>query len=146
MVQPFCLARARRHHRLRRAGPVIAIAALSLSAAPALAAAAVSAAPPPPAHSNPPAVVGGAIQEEWTATDGASLSATLTGWAQRAGWTVVWETDDDFRLAAGGALEGDFPTAAGGLIEAFSHARPRLRAIFYAGNKVLRVWTERNEP
>ncbi len=113
---------------------------------PALAAAAVSAAPPPPAHSSPPAVVSSAIQEEWTATDGASLSTTLTGWAQRAGWTVVWETDDDFRLSAGGALEGDFPTAAGGLIEAFSHARPRLRAIFYAGNKVLRVWTERNEP
>ncbi len=113
---------------------------------PALAAAAVSAAPPPPAHSNPPAVVSSAIQEEWTATADASLSTTLTGWAQRAGWTVVWETDDDFRLSAGGALEGDFPTAAGGLIEAFSHARPRLRAIFYAGNKVLRVWTERNEP
>jgi hypothetical protein len=98
-----------------------------------LAAAAVSAAPPPPAHSSPPAVVSRAIQEEWTATDGASLNTTLTGWAQRAGWTVVWETDDDFRLAAGGVLDGDFPTAAGGLTEAFSHARPRLRAMFPTG-------------
>lgn len=109
-----------------------------------LAAAAVSAAPPPP--SNAPAAASMAIQEQWTATDGASLSATLTGWAQRAGWTVVWETDDDFRLAAGATLAGDFQTAAGGLIEAFNHARPRLRAIFYGGNRVLRVWTERSEP
>lgn len=111
-----------------------------------LAAAVVSAAPPPPATSGPPAAVQQAIQEQWTASDGASLSATLTGWAQRAGWTVVWETDDDFRLAAGATLDGDFPTAAGGLIQAFSHARPRLRAVFYGGNRVLRVWTERNEP
>lgn len=111
-----------------------------------LAAAAVSSAPSqaPPAGS--PAKPARSIQEQWTATDGASLSTTLTGWAQRAGWTVVWETDDDFRLAAGATLDGDFPTAAGGLIEAFSPARPRLRAIFYAGNRVLRVWTERNEP
>jgi hypothetical protein len=111
-----------------------------------LAAAAVSSAPPLSTTSNPPAAVQKAIDEQWAATVDASLSTTLTGWAQRAGWTVVWETDDDFRLAAGATLEGDFPTAAGGLIEAFSHARPRLRAVFYAGNKVLRVWTERNEP
>jgi type IV pili sensor histidine kinase/response regulator len=111
-----------------------------------LAAAAMSAAPPPPATSRPSVAVSSAVQEQWTATDGASLSTTLTGWAQRSGWTVVWETDDDFRLAAGATLEGDFPTAAGGLVEAFSHARPRLRAVFYAGNRVLRVWTERNEP
>ena len=116
-----------------------------------LAAAALSAAPQPSAApravpASLPGVVQTSIQEQWTATDGASLSTTLTSWAQRVGWTVVWETDDDFRLAAGATLEGDFPTAAGGLIEAFSHARPRLRAIFYAGNSVLRVWTERNEP
>ena len=111
-----------------------------------LLAAALSATPPAVAPSPVPDAVLKPIQEQWTATDGASLSATLTGWAQRAGWTVVWETDDDFRLAAGATLQGDFPTAADGLIEAFSHARPRLRAIFYAGNKVLRVWTERNEP
>jgi type IV pili sensor histidine kinase/response regulator len=111
-----------------------------------LAAAAVSAAPTPSAAAGPPAAVQKGIQEQWTASDGAPLSTTLTGWAQRAGWTVVWETDDDFRLAAGATLDGDFQTAAGGLIEAFSHARPRLRAIFYAGNRVLRVWTERNEP
>lgn len=111
-----------------------------------LAAAAVSSAPPAPTASGPPGLAPPSIQEQWTATDGASLSTTLTGWAQRAGWTVVWETDDDFRLAAGATLDGEFPKAAGGLIEAFSHARPRLRAIFYAGNKVLRVWTERDEP
>ena len=111
-----------------------------------LAATAVSAAPPPAAPSSGPAVVQIPIQEQWTATENASLSTTLTAWAQRAGWTVVWETDDDFRLAAGATLEGDFPTAAGRLIEAFSQARPRLRAIFYAGNKVVRVWTERSEP
>lgn len=111
-----------------------------------LAAGAVLAAPTPSAAAGPQGGVQKGIQEQWTASDGAALSATLTGWAQRAGWTVVWETDDDFRLAAGAILQGDFQTAAGGLIEAFGHARPRLRATFYGGNRVLRVWTERNEP
>jgi hypothetical protein len=113
---------------------------------PLLAAAAMSAASTASSRPAPPPDLKMAIQEQWTAIDGAALSATLTGWALRAGWTVVWETDDDFRLAAGATLDGDFPTAAGGLVEAFGHARPRLRAIFYGGNKVLRVWTERNEP
>ena len=110
------------------------------------AAAVVFAAPLPAAPASPPAVAVQSIQEQWTANQDASLSTTLTGWAQRAGWTVVWETDDDFRLAAGATLVGDFPTAAGHLVESFGQARPRLHAIFYAGNRVLRVWTERSEP
>ena len=57
-----------------------------------LAAAAMSAASSPSANPAPAPPVQTAIQEQWTATDGAALSATLTGWAQRAGWTVVWET------------------------------------------------------
>jgi hypothetical protein len=111
-----------------------------------LAVAALSATSAPAAPLSAPVAAVEPIQEQWTATDGAPLSATLTGWAERAGWTVVWETDDDFRLAASATLEGDFATSAGRLIEAFSRARPRLRAVFYAGNKVLRVWTERDEP
>ena len=123
-----------------------------------LAAATASASPPlPTAMPTPAAAAVGAttaatpdsgmvVEEDWTATADAPLSATLAGWAERAGWKLVWESDSDFRLAAGATITGDFPSAAGQLIDAFSHTRPRLRAVFYAGNKVLRVWTERTEP
>lgn len=119
---------------------------LALLASAAVSAVAPTSAPPgvPPAPTKGAATL--AIEEQWTASSGAALSATLTSWAQRAGWTVVWETEDDFRLAAGATLDGDFPTVADRLIQAFGNARPRLRAVFYGGNKVLRVWTERNEP
>lgn len=111
-----------------------------------VAAAAMSAAPLPPPTTLSAAPTAQPIQEQWTVLTDASLSATLSGWAQRAGWKVVWETDDDFHLAAGANVAGDFPAAATQLIDAFSHSRPRLRAIFYNTNRVLRVWTERNEP
>ena len=86
------------------------------------------------------------IVQSWHIPPGASLSQVLGGWAERAGWTLVWETNTDFRLAAGGTVEGDFQTAATQLIEAFGQGRPRLRAALYDGNRVLRVWTERGEP
>lgn len=86
------------------------------------------------------------IVDIWTANEGASLSDTLATWAQRAKWKVIWETDSDFRLAASGDFEGSFEDAAQKLIQAFGRTRPRLRATFYRGNAVLRVWAERAEP
>lgn len=86
------------------------------------------------------------IVDIWTANEGASLSDTLATWAQRAKWKVIWETDSDFRLAASGDFEGSFEDAAQKLIQAFGRTRPRLRATFYRGNSVLRVWAERAEP
>lgn len=89
---------------------------------------------------------GTGIVDIWTANEGATLSDTLATWAQRAKWKVIWETDSDFRLAASGDFEGNFEDAAQKLIQAFGRTRPRLRATFYRGNSVLRVWAERAEP
>lgn len=86
------------------------------------------------------------IVDIWTANEGAALSDTLASWSERAGWKLIWESDSDFRLAAGGQFEGDFQDASQRLIEAFGRTRPRLRASFYGGNTVLRVWAERAEP
>lgn len=93
-----------------------------------------------------PTTGGGGIVDIWTANEGASLSDTLATWAQRAKWKVIWETDSDFRLAASGDFEGSFEDAAQKLIQAFGRTRPRLRATFYRGNAVVRVWAERAEP
>lgn len=92
------------------------------------------------------AQAGPAIVDIWTAAEGATLSDTLASWAERSGWKLIWESDSDFRLAAGGQFEGAFQDASQHLIEAFGRTRPRLRATFYGGNLVLRVWAERAEP
>lgn len=122
-----------------------ALAGLALSPVPA---AADTIAQPTPGTASAPAPASDAlgIVDVWTANEGATLSDTLSGWSSRAGWKLIWESDSDFRLAAGGQFEGDFQDAAQGLIEAFGRTRPRLRATFYAGNSVLRVWAERAEP
>lgn len=127
--------------------PRCAIASLALIAIPLPAAAAstvetVSTAPAATAD----AAAMPAIVDIWTANEGATLSDTLASWAERSGWKVIWETDSDFRLAAAGQFEGQFQDAAQRLIEAFGRTRPRLRATFYGGNSVLRVWAERAEP
>jgi hypothetical protein len=86
------------------------------------------------------------FEEVWFVSEGQNLSDALGGWAQRAGWKLIWEADTDFRLGASGEFSGSFDRAASTLITAFGRSKPRLRANFYEGNKVLRVWIERAEP
>jgi hypothetical protein len=86
------------------------------------------------------------LEEVWSVSEGQNLSDALAGWAQRAGWKLIWEADTDFRLGASGEFSGSFDRAASTLITAFGRSKPRLRANFYEGNKVLRVWIERAEP
>ena len=86
------------------------------------------------------------FEEVWSVSEGQNLSDALGGWAQRAGWKLIWEADTDFRLGASGEFSGTFDRAASTLIAAFGRSKPRLRANFYEGNKVLRVWIERAEP
>ena len=86
------------------------------------------------------------FEEVWSVSEGQNLSDALGGWAQRAGWKLIWEADTDFRLGASGEFSGSFDRAASTLITAYGRSKPRLRANFYEGNKVLRVWIERAEP
>lgn len=109
------------------------------AAAVAAVPAAQSVAAPNPQESGP------AIEDVWQASANSSLAATLSGWADRAGWKLVWESDTDFKLAAGATVSGDFETAAQKLLGSFRNTHPRLKAVIYRGNRVLRVWAERVE-
>ena len=86
------------------------------------------------------------VTEDWAVVADTPLSTTLHGWADRAGWKVVWESDADFRLAAAATVTGDFEMAAQKLLGSFRATQPRLKAVFYRGNRVLRIWAERAEP
>ena len=125
-----------------------ALGVAGLSAASFASSAAAQTVPAQTAAATIPAVDPGqgAVVDIWSANEGATLSDTLAGWAQRAKWKLIWESDSDFRLAANGDFEGSFEDAAQKLIEAFGRTRPRLRATFYGGNAVIRVWAERAEP
>lgn len=110
--------------------PATAVAPPAASQSP-LATAPVPAAP----IVEPPVVV----EETWTAAVGKSLRDVLRTWGDRAGWTIVWQSDRDYPVDAQATFTGDFATAASHLLDGFATAVPAPYAHFYKGNQVLLV-------
>lgn len=77
----------------------------------------------------------------WEAHQGLRLQEVLTAWAACEGWTVHWQTDRQYVLAASATIPGDFLTAAADLIGAFGQANPPAFGEFFQANKVLVVST-----
>ena len=67
-----------------------------------------------------------------------TLRGVLEDWAARAGWTLVWETERDWRLGAPAAYEGGFLEAADLLLSGPATSRA-LDARAYAANRHLVV-------
>lgn len=78
-----------------------------------------------------------APQAEWVVSSGASLHAVLEEWAQRADWTLVWESEYVYELTSSAKFSGDFVTAAAELLRSMQDVRPVVTAEFHQGNKVL---------
>lgn len=76
---------------------------------------------------------------EWDVREGETLSTLLRRWGAEAGFTIVYETPNDYILQANVVLRGTFPEAAGEVIESFANAQPPIAADFYIGNRVLVV-------
>lgn len=100
-------------------------------------------------------VAGNLPSRTWHVSAGDMLWQTLERWAADAGWTVQWDNPErDYPLRADATFEGPFITqtydgaisgAAPELLRLFANAKPPVRAKFYFGNRVLRVWvTEGN--
>lgn len=128
-------------------GPTV-VAASAVRDADALAAAAPvsllpggdSQAPPPAtAPDNASAASAVAVEELWSAPAGRLLRQVLQDWGERAGWTVVWQSDHDYPVDAAATFSGDFTHAATELFEGFASAAPVPVAHFYKGNQVLLV-------
>lgn len=78
-------------------------------------------------------------EEVWIAAVGQSLRSVLREWGDRAGWTVVWQSDREYPIDAAATFSGDFITAASQLFDGFATATPAPSAHFYKGNHVLLV-------
>lgn len=80
-----------------------------------------------------------ASNQEWVARGGQTLRQTLEKWSADAGWAIAWESERDYPLQASASFYGDFETASGNLLRAFSLAEPPVRATIYRGNRVIVV-------
>ena len=74
----------------------------------------------------------------WTAAKDEFLSDVLTRWGTEAGWTVVIDTTDAWRLHVGFRTEGAFDSAVAELIRGMGHDGVAPRVRLYP-NQVLRL-------
>jgi hypothetical protein len=80
----------------------------------------------------------GARSGAWRAPKGETLNNVLSDWADRSGWSVVFQSRVVYELQAGAQFEGDFVEAATALLKSVQ-ATPMPRATFFRGNRVLLV-------
>lgn len=68
-----------------------------------------------------------------------TLNAALGRWARSAGWQLVWELPVDYAVEARTTVPGTFEEAVGLVAKSMDSAEVPMKAIFYAGNRVLRI-------
>lgn len=98
-------------------------------------------------HAAPLAAGGGApgdapaasAQNKWVVMAGTSLKDTLDGWTRVSGWTLIWDSPDDYRLRASATFAGGFEESASSLIDSIYLGNPELSATFHRGNRVLHI-------
>lgn len=94
----------------------------------------------------PPVVVAKTVvppkpaQEPWAISPAdKTLRRSLSKWAARAGWQLVWDASVDVPVNVEAKFNGDFRTAVKLLFQSLSAADVNLTGQMFAGNRVLRV-------
>ncbi|MCO1451118.1 toxin co-regulated pilus biosynthesis Q family protein [Burkholderia multivorans] len=130
----------------RPAAPAPAAAAATASETAAQAALEIAGAP---ADLVPEAVVLPATplttQATFALVAGQSIQTQLQSWAARAGWTVVWDVQQDWIVPNSATFPGGFESAAQQVIEALAANGADVRADLYTGNKSMVVHQAGNE-
>ena len=77
----------------------------------------------------------------WEVFSGTTLETVLMEWGDRAGWTVVWQSDYSYPISAAAEFKGSFVDVSAKLIRTMSKATPPVRGRYFKGNNVLVVET-----
>jgi hypothetical protein len=95
----------------------------------------------------PAATVAPVPEPTWEVLQGdKTLNGTLHRWAASAGWQLMWELPVDYAVAARTELHGSFADAVGMVVKSMEGAEIPMKAIFYDGNRVLRIVAKGTEP
>lgn len=68
-----------------------------------------------------------------------TLNAALARWAAVAGWQLLWELPVDYAVSVRTEIHGSFEEAIVLVAKAMETAEIPMKAIFYEGNRVLRI-------
>ena len=75
----------------------------------------------------------------YSVVSGSTLQSTLSAWAAREGWVLVWDAPRDYRIRASARLGPDFQSAVRALADAVNMTSPDLTVTLYLGNRVIHV-------
>ncbi len=67
----------------------------------------------------------------WAAKEGATLYRTLSQWAERAEWKIVWKSSYEYPIEAGAVFVGGFTDAVDNVLKAFEDTYPPLHVTYY---------------
>ncbi|MFZ6774458.1 toxin co-regulated pilus biosynthesis Q family protein [Undibacterium sp. SXout7W] len=68
-----------------------------------------------------------------------TLNAAIARWTAQAGWQLLWELSVDYAVEARTIVPGTFEEAVETVTRSMETAEIPMKAIFYKGNKVLRI-------
>lgn len=80
-----------------------------------------------------------AVVQSCVLSAGAMIRSELDKCGAKTGWKVIWNLEKDWVVPALSTFEGEFPEAAGKVIETMASQGAVLRAKFYDGNKTMVV-------
>lgn len=144
--ETFSMASGRVHLFLLNSGACVLALATMFAFFPVSSSADVAASPQTiVAPSFPYAKVPGDAQRYWAALSGSTLRETMQAWAKTVGWTIVWDTDTNYRLRASASFSGSFVNAVTELVDSIHVNNPELTVTMYLGNRVVHVQTLLNE-
>ncbi|WEF32243.1 TcpQ domain-containing protein [Pseudoduganella chitinolytica] len=88
----------------------------------------------------PPAPIPAAGGERWDiVVADRTLNAAMARWAAAAGWQLLWELPVDYAVQAHTTVPGKFEEAVAVVVNSMEGAEIPMKAVFYSGNKVLRI-------
>lgn len=68
-----------------------------------------------------------------------TVKTALTRWAATEAWQLVWEAPVDYAVERDTAISGSFEEAIEAVAHSMAGAETPLQAIFYKGNRVVRI-------
>lgn len=86
----------------------------------------------------PPAPAAGGDRWDIVVAD-RTLNAAMARWAAAAGWQLLWELPVDYAVQAHTSVPGRFEDAVTLVVNSMEGAEIPMKAVFYSGNKVLRI-------
>jgi hypothetical protein len=94
-----------------------------------------NAAPKPVAPPAPPPP-----EPEWYLSANTLVGNDLKSWGETAGWTVIWQANQDWPVPTSTHFQGNFQTVASQVLTDLAAQGANIRGKFYSGNQTLVVY------